>query len=141
MFYCRYKFQHAKQFLVPYYYFCLMKTSQHFSKQQHSNYTEKGNKKCCTFLTVSSCSRIADSSWPCLCLISAMWFSWLEASSSRDFLREASSCSRLLRSSCWAAVVSRESSSSFFSASSSSFRSRFCFSALLRAAFSASRSS
>lgn len=52
-----------------------------------------------------------------------------------------STCSRLVRNSCCAAVVSRESKSSFFNASSSSFKSRFCFSALLRAAFSASKSS
>lgn len=45
------------------------------------------------------------------------------------------------RSSCWVAVLSSVSSSSVFSASSSSPRSRFCFSALFLAARSESRSS
>lgn len=44
-------------------------------------------------------------------------------------------------SSCWAAVESRVSSSSVFNASSSSPRSRFCFSALFLEALSDSRSS
>lgn len=44
-------------------------------------------------------------------------------------------------SSCWAAVESKVSSSSVFNASSSSPRSRFCFSALFLEALSDSRSS
>ena len=44
-------------------------------------------------------------------------------------------------SSCWAAVLSRESSNSDLSASNSSLKSRFCFSALLRCDLSCSKSS
>lgn len=122
-----------------------------------------------TLLACSSCSDSSSSTLLCLCLISWIWTLWFFISSSMAFFSSATSCSRLVLekkrkssltyclhifcqvlnasveaghlSSCWAAVVSRVSSSSVFRASSSSLRSLLSFSALVRQIFSDSRSS
>merc|ERR1719438_785111 len=93
------------------------------------------------FLTWSSWLLRLLTSWLCLCLISVILCSWLLTASSRVLLVLLSSFSLAVLSSCWAAVTSRLSRSSFLRASSSSLRSLFCFSALFLASFSASRSS
>ena len=76
------------------------------------------------FLSWSSSSFFPCISWECLCLISAMVASWLTFSSSKDFFKAANSFSLAVLNSCWAAVESSESKSSFFKPSSSSLSSR-----------------
>lgn len=72
-----------------------------------------------TLLALSSSTFTCSSCCVFLCRTSCSWTSRLFTSSSSAFFSWITSCSRLLRTSCCAAVWSNESSSSLFSASSS----------------------
>ena len=72
-----------------------------------------------TFFALSSSTFTCSTCCVFLCLTSCSCTSRLFTSSSRAFLSWITSCSRLLRTSCCAAVWSSESSSSLFKASSS----------------------